>query len=166
MKISAISQISEENNNLRRNLFIQYSNSFMSMPKVENAPIDLTAVNEQIDARLDGMTIDMITEEEYNALSDNDKNNPGKLFIVTNPSEEPVVDVSELVTKQELEKQDYFIFSIKKYEDNKYSEADLTLYMELIKQHFYQDGIINCPYIEDNNIVDNLLLIPKTIINI
>ena len=35
--------------------------------------------------------------------------------------------------------------------------------MELIKQHFYQDGIINCPYIEDNNIVDNLLLIPKTI---
>ena len=54
----------------------------------------------------------------------------------------------------------------KKYEDNKYSEADLLLYMELIKQHFYQDGIINCPYIEDNNIVDNLLLIPKTIINI
>ena len=38
--------------------------------------------------------------------------------------------------------------------------------IQLIKQHFYQDGIINCPYIEDNNIVDNLLLIPKTIINI
>ena len=72
------------------------------------------------------------------------------------------------IDKQELQKleQDYFIFSTKKYEDNKYSEADLTLYMELIKQHFYQDGIINCPYVEDNNIVDNLLLIPKTIINI
>ena len=72
------------------------------------------------------------------------------------------------IDKQELEKleQDYFIFSTKKYEDNKYSEADLLLYMELIKQHFYHDGIINCPYIEDNNIVDNLLLIPKTILNI
>ena len=62
--------------------------------------------------------------------------------------------------------QDYFIFSTKKYEYNKYSEADLTLYMELIKQHFYHDGIISYPYIEDNNIVDNLPLIPKTIINI
>ena len=63
------------------------------------------------------------------------------------------------MNKQELEKieQDYFIFSTKKYEDNKYSEADLLLYMELIKQHFYQDGIINCPYIEDNNIVDTLI---------
>ena len=78
------------------------------------------------------------------------------------------IKYKEQINKQELEKieQDYFIFSTKKYEDNKYSEADLLLYMELIKQHFYQDGIINCPYIEDNNIVDNLLLIPKTIINI
>ena len=78
------------------------------------------------------------------------------------------IKYKEQIDKQELKKleQDYFIFSTKKYEDNKYSEADLLLYMELIKQHFYNDGIINCPYIEDNNIVDNLLLIPKTIINI
>ena len=78
------------------------------------------------------------------------------------------IKYKEQINKQELEKleQDYFIFSTKKYEDNKYSEADLILYMELIKQHFFHDGIINCPYIEDNNIVDNLLLIPKTIINI
>ena len=27
--------------------------------------------------------------------------------------------------------------------------------MELIKAHFYADGIINCPYIEDRNIVEN-----------
>ena len=65
-----------------------------------------------------------------------------------------------------IKEQDYFIFSTKKYEDNKYSESDLNLYMELIKQHFYHDGIINCLYIENNNIVDNLLLIPKTIINV
>ena len=78
------------------------------------------------------------------------------------------IKYKEQINKQELEKleQDYFIFSTQKYEDNKYSEADLALYMELIKQHFYHDGIINCPYIEDNNIVDNLLLIPKTIVNI
>jgi hypothetical protein len=85
----------------------QYPNVIVTInlpiPKIENNTIDLTAVNAQIDARLDGMTIDMITEEEYNALSDADKNNPSKLFIVTNPSEDPVVDVSELVTKQELE---------------------------------------------------------------
>lgn len=78
------------------------------------------------------------------------------------------IKYKEQINKQELEKleQDYFIFSTKKYEDNKYSESDLLLYMELIKQHFYQDGIINCPYIEDNDIIDNLLLIPKTIIKI
>ena len=74
----------------------------------------------------------------------------------------------EQINKQELEKleQEYFVFSTQKLEQNKYSEADLLLYMELIKQHFYHNGIISCPYIEDNNIVDNLLLIPKTIINI
>ena len=74
----------------------------------------------------------------------------------------------EQINKQELEKleQEYFVFSTQKLEQNKYSEADLTLYMELIKQHFYYDGVINCPYIDDTNTVDNLLLIPKTIVNI
>lgn len=38
MKISAISQNSAENCNPRRNLFIRYSNSFMSMPNVEENP--------------------------------------------------------------------------------------------------------------------------------
>lgn len=74
----------------------------------------------------------------------------------------------EQINKQELQKleQNYFVFSMQKYEQNKYSEADLQIFMELIRQHFYADGIINCPYIEDNNVVDNLLLIPKTIIEI
>ena len=35
-------------------------------------------------------------------------------------------------------------------------------YIDLMKEHFYTDGIINCPYIEGNNIVDTLILIPKT----
>ena len=47
MKISAISQISEENSNHRRNLFIQYSNSFMSMPKVENTFAKANKANKQ-----------------------------------------------------------------------------------------------------------------------
>lgn len=32
---------------------------------------------------------------------------------------------------------------------------------ELLKQNFYADGIINCPYIENENIVDYLTLLPK-----
>ena len=91
-----------------------------------------------------------------------------KIIQELKPNNEIGIQYKEQINKQELKKleEDYFIFSTKKYKDNKYSEADLLLYMELIKQHFYQDGIINCPYIEDNNIVDNLLLIPKTIVNI
>ena len=61
----------------------------------------------------------------------------------------------------ELEK-DYTIMSLVKMENNLYSEEELNNYIDLMKEHFYVDGIINCPYIEGNNIVDNLILIPKT----
>ena len=47
-------------------------------------------------------------------------------------------------------------------ENNQYSEEELNNYMDLMKEHFYVDGILNCPYIEGNNIVDTLILIPKT----
>ena len=36
-----------------------------------------------------------------------------------------------------------------------------TIYMELIKAHFYADAIINCPYMKNGNIIDNLTLISK-----
>lgn len=39
MKISAISQNSSEDSNPRRNFFIRYSNSFMSMPHNEEEPV-------------------------------------------------------------------------------------------------------------------------------
>ncbi|MBO5376646.1 MAG: hypothetical protein J6A52_07360 [Bacilli bacterium] len=55
----------------------------------------------------------------------------------------------------------YTIISLQKYENNEYSEKELTIYLELLKEHFYYDGIINCPYIENNLVVDQLLLIPK-----
>lgn len=61
----------------------------------------------------------------------------------------------------ELEK-DYTVMSLVKMENNQYSKEELNNYFDLMKEHFYVDGIINCPYIEGNNIVDTLILIPKT----
>ena len=71
----------------------------------------------------------------------------------------------EAIEKEKLEKlqENYFVFSNVKIENGEYSKADLAIYMELIKQHFYSDGVINCPYIENGNITDNLVLIPKSI---
>mgnify|MGYP000441107999 CR=1 FL=1 len=72
--------------------------------------------------------------------------------------------VHKIINKEkllELEK-DYTIMSLVKMENNLYSEEELNNYIDLMKEHFYVDGIINCPYIEDNNIVDTLILIPKT----
>ena len=68
-----------------------------------------------------------------------------------------------LTTEKLLELQkDYTIMSLEKIENNLYSEEELNNYINLMKEHFYVDGIINCPYIEGNNIVDTLILIPKT----
>ena len=74
----------------------------------------------------------------------------------------------EAITKQELEKlqEDYFVFSNIKISKGEYDNATLTIYNELLKQNFYANGIINCPYIENENIVDNLTLIPKTLAEI
>ena len=71
----------------------------------------------------------------------------------------------EAIDKEKLEKsqENYFVFSNIKIENGEYSKADLAIYMELIKQHFYSEGVINCPYIENGNITDNLVLIPKSI---
>ena len=70
----------------------------------------------------------------------------------------------EAITKQELEKlqKDYFVFSNTKISNGEYDNSTLAIYNELLKQNFYANGIINCSYIENENIVDNLTLIPKT----
>ncbi len=69
----------------------------------------------------------------------------------------------EAITKQKLDKlqEDYFVFSNNKIANNEYDNATLTIYNELLKQNFYDGGIINCPYIESENIVDYLTLIPR-----
>ena len=48
-----------------------------------------------------------------------------------------------------------------KLENNEYSKADLELYGVLMQTHFYVDGVINCPYIDDGKLKDNLILISK-----
>ena len=69
----------------------------------------------------------------------------------------------EAIDIQELEKlqEDYYIFSSRKMENEEYSQTDLEKYMALLEEHFYKDGVITCPYIEDGNVTDHLTLIPK-----
>lgn len=68
------------------------------------------------------------------------------------------------IDKEQLEElsKNYTVVSIKKYENNEYTEEELKNYFELFKEHFYDGGIVNCPYVENNLVVDNLLLVPKT----
>ena len=49
-------------------------------------------------------------------------------------------------------------------ENEEYSQVDSKKYMSLLKEHFYKDGVVTCPYIEDGNITDHLTLIPKNTI--
>ncbi len=69
----------------------------------------------------------------------------------------------EAIEHAELEKlkKDYFIFSDEKI--GEYSKEELEKYVELLQEHFYTDGVINCPHIENGNMIDNLTLIPKHI---
>ena len=45
--------------------------------------------------------------------------------------------------------------------NNKYSNEYLTNFIAKSKQHLYVDGIISCPYVEENIIKDILILVPK-----
>ena len=70
----------------------------------------------------------------------------------------------EKIAKEELTKleKDYTILSLEKIRKKSYSKKELDNYFDLMKEHFYVDGIISCPYFENNNLVDVLILIPKT----
>ncbi len=69
----------------------------------------------------------------------------------------------EAITRQELDKlqEYYFVFSNNKIANNEYDNATLTIYNELLKQNFYDNEIIICPYVENENIVDYLTLMPR-----
>ena len=56
---------------------------------------------------------------------------------------------------------DYDVLSIKKMKSNKYSNEFLEYFISKSREHLYVDGIISCPYVEENKLKDILILVPK-----
>lgn len=69
----------------------------------------------------------------------------------------PKIEKKELLNYSK----NYTIISYTKFKNNNYSQKEMNTYMNLMKEHFYKDGIINCPCTENNNVIDLLFLIPK-----
>ena len=57
---------------------------------------------------------------------------------------------------------DYYYLSLIKLENNEYTDKEISFYTKLIQEHFYFDGVIECPYYDGKTITDRLLLIPRT----
>ena len=74
------------------------------------------------------------------------------------------IKYQEEINKEKLKKleQDYDILSVTKMKNNKYSNEFLEDFILKSKEHLYIDGIISCPYVEDNKLKDILILLPKT----
>ena len=68
------------------------------------------------------------------------------------------------INKEKLKdlEQDYDILSVTKMKNNKYSNEFLGDFISKSKEHLYIDGIISCPYVEENKLKDILILVPKT----
>jgi hypothetical protein len=56
---------------------------------------------------------------------------------------------------------DYDILSITKMKNNKYPNKFIEEFISKSKEHLYVDGIVSCPYVEENIIKDILILVPK-----
>ena len=56
---------------------------------------------------------------------------------------------------------DYDVLSIKEMKSNKYSNEFLEYFIAKSREHLYVDGIISCPYVEENKLKDILILVPK-----
>jgi hypothetical protein len=67
------------------------------------------------------------------------------------------------IDKDEIKniKSNYEILSISKMKNNDYSNEFLDNFITKSKEHLYVDGIISCPYVEENIIKDILILVPK-----
>ena len=61
---------------------------------------------------------------------------------------------------------DYDILSLTKMKNNKYSNDFLDNFITKAKEHLYVDGIISCPYVEDDTVKDILILVPKNAVKI
>jgi|GEM_PF-2343490 len=55
----------------------------------------------------------------------------------------------------------YDILSIMKKKNREYSNKFLEEFFTKSQEHLYIDGIVSCPYIEENIIKDILILVPK-----
>lgn len=73
------------------------------------------------------------------------------------------ISYKKTINESEIDKlsEKYIIISIDKLENNSYPKETLDMYTDLIKDKFYNSGIICCPYIEKGIITDNLLLVEK-----
>ena len=74
------------------------------------------------------------------------------------------IKYQEEINNEKLKKleQDYDILSVTKMKNNKYSNEFLEDFISKSKEHLYIDGIISCPYVEENKLKDILILVPKT----
>jgi hypothetical protein len=66
----------------------------------ENAGIDEEQLNDILNDRLDGYSLVKLTKDEYALLSEEEKNDTSKLYIIVDTEE---VDLSIFATKEELE---------------------------------------------------------------
>ena len=57
---------------------------------------------------------------------------------------------------------DYDVLSIKKMKSNQYSNEFLKYFISKQREYLYAEGIISCPYVEENKLKDILILVPKT----
>ena len=74
------------------------------------------------------------------------------------------ITYKELIDEEKLKNlsKNYYVLSLIKLENNGYSDEEINFFSELIQEHFYCDGIIECPYLNRNDDIDRILLIPKT----
>jgi len=74
------------------------------------------------------------------------------------------IKYQEEINKEKLKtiEQDYDILSVTKMKNNKYSNEFLEEFISKSKEHLYIDGIISCPYVDENKLKDILILVPKT----
>ena len=78
------------------------------------------------------------------------------------------IKYQEEINEEKLKtiEQDYDILSVTKMKNNKYSNEFLANFISKAKEHLYIDGIISCPYVDENKLKDILILVPKTKIKI
>lgn len=74
------------------------------------------------------------------------------------------ITYKEMIDNERLKElsNNYYSLSLIKLENNEYTNKEINFYTELIQEHFYFDGIIECPYYDGKTITDRLLLVPKT----